>query len=322
MENSLDKHKNKFMELLPPDLPVARFQRTIITAIRSNPSLVNCDFNSFIGSCITAAVIGLEPDGYTGQGYLIPFKDGNNKKKKVQFIPGYKGFVTIADRAGYTLQGFIVLEGDRIDISRESDGIIVHDRKPGNEPSRKVIGAFAKARSMNRPTMALYMSIDQILAIRDRSAGYQSAKKYGKKTPWIGDDFPQMARKCPVRALARDIPVLPLQLASALETQQDLGRASYVGEDQQIHTNGTEQEIDDWQAPDIPGQFVVVDTAGKQLIVDSSREYAMEIREELKRTANKSEFAALNLDQAKEYAENVPKLKEVVKLLEQYAYRD
>lgn len=217
IESALTPLASRFAQLLPPNMSPDRIIRTVLVSLENQPYLRECNLPSILQAATTAAVLGLEVDGVSGQGYLVPFKG------KVQFIAGYKGLVTIAARSGRTLEGYVVREGDGFSFN-EAEGWAKHDRKLGGESSRKVIAAFAISRAVGSPDMVRVMSIDELLEIRDSSGGWKSK---GAASTW-GTDFEAMCRKSPMRRLANDIPNLPLQLAVGLETQHDLGRSAHI----------------------------------------------------------------------------------------------
>jgi len=86
--------KQQFALALPKVLPVDRFLRVLMTTLNNNPALMDCDQNSVLASCMTAAQLGLEIDPVLGRAYLVPFKG------KCQLIIGYRGFVDLAYRSG------------------------------------------------------------------------------------------------------------------------------------------------------------------------------------------------------------------------------
>ena len=57
---------------LPAHMDPVRFLRIAMTSIQKTPKLLECTDVSFMGALIQAAQLGLEPDGTTGQAYLIP----------------------------------------------------------------------------------------------------------------------------------------------------------------------------------------------------------------------------------------------------------
>lgn len=73
---SIQKMGTQFAQALPPQIPVERFVRVAMTAIRTSPSLVECSRPSLFNAFIQAAQDGLLPDGR--EGAIVPFK-GNAK---------------------------------------------------------------------------------------------------------------------------------------------------------------------------------------------------------------------------------------------------
>lgn len=156
----------------------------------------------------------------SGQGCVVPFKG------KAQPIVMVKGYTVLAGRAGYTLQGRLIREGDAWRERAGSDPGIDHEPKPGNKG--KIVGAYAVARSNSHPTLfSPVLSLDELIATRDRSQGYKSAMRNNNSHPWA-TDFDAMCIKTPKRLLAKDIPNDMLQAASWLDTQHDLGRAAHL----------------------------------------------------------------------------------------------
>lgn len=223
IENQLTAYSPQFMQVLPENMPPERIIRTVLIACEQNPKLMQANRETILRSAMSAAVLGLEVDGVTGQGYLMPFKG------QCQFVPGYKGYVTLAHRSHRTLEGFIVYEGDSFECD-EANGIVNHTRKFGDENKRDIVAAYATSRSVTEPTIVRAMSIDQLLEVRNGSAGY---KAMGQRSTW-NTNFAAMCRKTPMRRLANDLPVLAMQVANAMETQQELGRAAYVNQDMTV----------------------------------------------------------------------------------------
>lgn len=227
VEQALQPLMPNFAQVLPPEIPPQRLVRSLLVACEMNPYLLTCDRGSLLRTAMTAAVLGLDIDGVTGLAYAVPFKG------KVQLIVGYKGMVAIAARSGRTLEGFVVRDGDDFTFD-EANGHVRHNKALGGEKQRRVIGAYAVSRGNGLPTMVRVMSMDEIIATRDRSAGYKSRPE---SSPWT-TDFDAMARKCPIRSLAKDIPNISLQAAAALETHHDLGHEAYIRQDAAVIVDG------------------------------------------------------------------------------------
>lgn len=71
-----------------------QFVASVISAVQANPKLKTCNFESLMGSAMTAASLDLPVTPELGFAYLVPFKD------QVQFQIGYKGLIQLAMRSG------------------------------------------------------------------------------------------------------------------------------------------------------------------------------------------------------------------------------
>lgn len=208
LENQLQPLLPLLNEALAGTLPVERLARTVLISCERNPKLLQCDRQSLFNSAMSAAVLGLEVDGVTGQAFLIPF--GN----KAQLVIGYKGYNTIGARSGITIRGGVVREGDIFDYDLGT-GLVTH--KPdlkSSDPNRRITAAWAQAARTNAPPILSVLSMAELLAIKTKSPG---AKK--SDSPWndppIG--FPAMCEKSAKRRLARSMPLNVFQWAARME---------------------------------------------------------------------------------------------------------
>jgi recombination protein RecT len=211
LENQLKPLAPRLEMVLDKRVPVERLMQTIMISCERLPALLKCDRQSLFNSAMSAAVLGLEVDGVTGQAYLIPFAG------KAQLVIGYKGFNTLAARSGITITGAVVREGDEFDYELGSSGYVRH--KPLlNGAGRRIIGAWACATSNTRPAVHAVMGADELLAVKAKSPG---AKR--SDSPWndptIG--YPAMCEKTVKRRLARSMPLNIMQLAARLDEAVD-----------------------------------------------------------------------------------------------------
>src|ERR1700761_1210130 len=98
----------------------------LMVSVERNPTLLECTMPSIHNSAMTAATLGLEVDGVTGQGFLVPLKDHGTLK--ANFWPGYKGYNTLGGRSGYAITGFVVREGDAFEMDLAADKPFMHKR--------------------------------------------------------------------------------------------------------------------------------------------------------------------------------------------------
>lgn len=208
LENQLKPLAPRLEMVLDKRVPVDRLMQTIMISCERLPKLLECDRQSLFNSAMSAAVLGLEVDGVTGQAYLIPFKG------RAQLVVGYKGYNTLAARSGITITGKVVREGDDFDFD-VGEGWVRH--KPAGSRGR-ITHAWAKAAAAGRPAVVEVMMIDELLEIKKRSPGASRSD-----SPWndpaIG--FPAMCEKSVKRRLARSMPLNVMQVAARMDEAVD-----------------------------------------------------------------------------------------------------
>lgn len=192
-----------------------RMMRLMANAIRTTPKLGKCDPLTLLGSMMTCASLGLEPNTVLGHAYLIPFENRKKGVTEVQLVLGYKGMVDLARRSGHVvnIHADVVYEADEFSFEYGSNQHLKHI--PAGERS-KPLYAYCHAKLTDGEAF-IVLPYAEVLKVRDASQGYKTAKKYGKKdTPWIAHEH-QMARKTAVRALFNELPISIEKVTDALE---------------------------------------------------------------------------------------------------------
>jgi recombination protein RecT len=228
LERQMQPLAPRFAEVLGKAMPVERLMRTIMVSVERLPKLLECDRQSIFNAAMSAACLGLEVDGVTGQAYLIPFKG------KAQLVIGYKGMNTMAARSGITITGAVVREGDQFDYALGSDAYVKHVPKLGNKG--RIIGAWAVAAANGRPSIVNVMGIDDLLAVKAKSPGAQRSD-----SPWndpaIG--FAAMCEKTCKRRLARSLPLNVMSTAARLdEAFEEQGANAWISPEKGIVIEG------------------------------------------------------------------------------------
>lgn len=209
--------RKQFAAAIPKHMTVDRLLRVAMTAIRTNPKLLECSQQSLLACILGCATLGLEPEPFLGQAYLIPFKknskgpDGKwQSTTECQLIPGYRGYITLARRSGelQSLSAQVVYENDEFDLRFGLDERL--DHRPAEGDRGEVRGAYVVFRYKDGSSSFDYMSRDDIDKIRERSKSKDSG-------PWV-TDYPEMAKKTVIR---RHVKVAPLsvELARAVVTE-------------------------------------------------------------------------------------------------------
>jgi recombination protein RecT len=244
IDKELTARKTVFAELLPPSVSADKLMRTVMMSVERNPRLAECSVQSIVNAATTAAVLGLECDGVTGQGYIVPYKT------TATFQIGYKGYTTIAARAGYTITGGVVREGDAFEYEMGSTPYVRH--RPLHARGARIVQAWACATSNDRPPIIRVMSIEEIEEVKARSQGARKTD-----SPWndphVG--YPAMCEKTVKRRLARDMPMSVMQSAAALDSAQDRGAPAYLDASAQVH---------EAEGPEAKG--VIIDVAPENIL--------------------------------------------------------
>ena len=203
----LVQQESELARALPKGMDPTRFARVALTAVLRQPKLADCTRASFVLAIMEAAQLGLEPDSVSGLAYLVPYGT------TCQLIVGYRGMIQLAYHSPrvIAMSTECVYEKDGFDVELGLRPKLLH--KPAMTGGRgEIIGAYATALIRGGGHPFVWMPRDEIDAHRARSR----AKDAG---PWV-TDYAAMAKKTPVRALAKLIPQSP-QLMQALAVDAD-----------------------------------------------------------------------------------------------------
>jgi phage RecT family recombinase len=235
IEKSLTALRPQFAEMMEPlrrfGVSPDRIVRSVVISCDRTPKLLRCDLSSIIQAATTGAMLGLEADGATGQGYLLPF-NRRGGAPRAQWATGYKGYNTLAARVGLTINGGIVREGDDIwDWEKGSAGFVRHKAKLDNPG--QIIAAWATATAPGRTPIIEVIGVKDLLFVKDRSkASKRDDDEDGEAfSPWndqkIG--FPAMCEKTAKRRLSRSVPLSSFVLAAVIdEAHEERGLHAFL----------------------------------------------------------------------------------------------
>lgn len=189
--NLVESSKSGIERALPAGMSVERFQRILLTTVKTTPALLQCDPMSFLGAAMLSAQLGLEP-GPLGHSYFVPYG------KQVQFIPGYKGLIDLARRSGHitSIYAHAVRVGDEFDYSLGLEQTLIH--KPAAQRG-DITHVYAVAKLRDSDPQFIVLTKEQVEAFRARS-------KAAKSGPWV-TDWEAMALKTAVRRLMTWLPL-------------------------------------------------------------------------------------------------------------------
>lgn len=227
----LASNSQALTDVLPAHLSADRLNRTIISAIKGDPKLLECDRGSLFKAVMTAAVFGLEVDGR--QSAIVRFRD------KAQLMPMVSGLITLAHNAGFMIDAQVVRQKDEFSFKLGMNPDVTHypARAQGRGNDNPVVAAYAISWPIGHREDAVFdiLELDDIIARRDRSAAW---KFKGERSPW-GTDFAAMARKSAVRARANHLP-WQVQKAEELEGRHERGEVTFATKmpDGQVNIDG------------------------------------------------------------------------------------
>ena len=198
--------------------------RCAVASLNADRKLLFCDPITVAACLLQLAQAGLAPEPNSGQAWLVPRKI--HGRWQCTFLIGYKGYLRLIEQCDKIAMAHaqVVYENDEFDIDLGNTEAPRH--KPWTRPTEgkpergEVIGAFAVAVMANGMYKKEYMTADEIdelmedVAPRDEENHIIGA--------WASD-YPQMARKTPLRRLAKWVPDTNLQKLASLEETQDLG---------------------------------------------------------------------------------------------------
>lgn len=191
VRTAIEKMAPQFKAALPSHVPVERFVRTTLTAVQTNPQLMQADRRTLFAAATKAAQMGLMPDGR--EGAIVTFKD------QAQWMPMVAGIMKLVRNSGeistWSVQA--VYENDQFDFCLGDDEHITH--KPTLASRGKMIAVYSIVTMKDGEKSREVMSVEDVEAIRRRSRSGQSG-------PWV-TDFAEMAKKTVVRRHAKRLPL-------------------------------------------------------------------------------------------------------------------
>lgn len=190
---TIDRLGDEFCKALPKHITVAKFQRTVVSAVAGNPALLSKDRTSLLASCMKAASDGLLLDGR--EAALVTF--GN----AVQYMPMIGGILKKIRQSGEleSITSEVVYAGDEFTRWIDEDGEhFKHVPAYGEDRGdARLVYAFARTKDAGK-----YLEVMDRAGV-ERVRAVSRAKDSG---PWV-QWWDEMARKTVTRRLAKRLPM-------------------------------------------------------------------------------------------------------------------
>lgn len=254
IERNLQPHWSRFDHLVSAcDLTPRRWLETVMMALEENPRAMDMPVIQHVRFANTSATLSLEPGGAAGQMFAIPF---GGKSPYLQPVIGYKGFNTTAARAGISINGDVLREGDTWTPEIVAGEPFRVRPKFGDRQRAPIIGAWAQARLPSGAyTVVRLMDLSELEAVRAKSPGARMSS-----SPWNdvqGPGYAAMCAKTAKRQLQRELPMIVTKrleaqnisqhtLAGGVDTMhEEVGKRSYIGDRYTVETGGRAIDQDD-----------------------------------------------------------------------------
>jgi recombination protein RecT len=236
LRSDLGRMTREFEVALPPQIPVDRFVRTIVTAVQMEPTLLEADRRTLFSSCMKAAQDGLLLDGR--EAGLSVYKNRETGLKTVSYMPMVGGILKKIRQSGEisSIRAHVVHEGDDFDFELGDNERIQH--KPNLLQPGKPVAVYAIAKFKDGDIQREVMSVPQIEKIRAKATGIG-------KACWASE-WGEMAKKTVIRRLAKRLPSstdLDQVLASESGNYEPVTVAAVSEQPQQIEAQVTVADL-------------------------------------------------------------------------------
>lgn len=191
VRTAIEKMAPQFKAALPGHVSVEKFVRVTLTAVQTNPQLLEADRRTLFAAATKAAQMGLLPDGR--EGAIVTFKN------QAQWMPMTAGIMKLVRNSGeistWSVQA--VYENDSFEFALGDDEHITH--KPTLASRGKLIAVYSIVTMKDGEKSREVMSVEDVEAIRKRSRSANAG-------PWVSD-FAEMAKKTVVRRHSKRLPL-------------------------------------------------------------------------------------------------------------------
>jgi len=211
----------RIKEAIPRHLTPERLIRTVVAAVLQNEKLLECTQPSLLTAVMGCAQLGLAPEPFLGQAYILPFKNKNTGHTEATLIPGYRGYISLARRSGelQSVSSQVVYSNDHFKLMYGTDEKLEH--VPASGDRGEAIGSYVVFHYKDGGYSFDYMTKQDIEEVRQKFSRQPEGRAW--KESWE-----EMAKKTVIR---RHVKIAPLSVediprAAAMEDR------AYAGESQ------------------------------------------------------------------------------------------
>lgn len=222
--------KKQLQIALGPERQVERYLRGVLTAIAlGSDELKQCTPNSIAESILTSAQLDIVIDA-KGHGYLVPFWSDKERAYKAQFVPGYKGYIAKARESSKVDVIFLepVYRGDLFDFQKGAHPDVQH--KPNLDSQD--YGEDDAITYVYAIVMYVSGRFEFEVMTRAQVDKLMPLTKDGKPRRFWRKHYGEMARKTPMRRLAKKMQLPELEQMAEIDQAIDDGHRAIISEGQ------------------------------------------------------------------------------------------
>jgi len=217
---------------LPSHIKPAVFERNLVNALMANPELMQHPPALVYREVAKVAGLGLYLDPQLGEAYIVIAYNYKSKRQEPQLRIGYKGMMKLVRQTGNvtTISCHEVHALDHVEVDFGIPKVFHHRPRLFTERG-PILGYVATIAFKDGSFDLEPMSVQQCLAIRDRSDAWRAFKE-GKirSTPWSTDEV-EMCKKSNLRRLLKRQEQSPeIARANEIEDEAEYGSEYDAGE--------------------------------------------------------------------------------------------
>lgn len=223
--------------------------RAIAVAVTANKNLAECSDDSIISCIMGVAQLRLSIDPNLGHAYIIPYhkkdKDGKVLWTVAQLQVGYKGFVQLLYRAGWTCDTYPIYSCDKFEIAFNNEKmsftydfeVNFDDREEDDNDwvYQNLKGVLVVMRDDRGNVKTEFISKAKIEKIRMKS---ENQKKKDKPEHIWGEWYEEQARKSALKKVAKTTALGDERVALAIAVDDKISTGSVIDVEKSF-TEGT-----------------------------------------------------------------------------------
>ncbi len=243
-EQMLLKRQSEFMKVLPAHISFDKFQRTVLTAVITEPKLLGADRASLMVSCLKAAQDGLLPDKRDAALVIFNTKKDDKFIEAVQYMPMYSGILKKVRQSEElsTVASHVVYEKDKFHYVLGDEEKVIHEPYFGTEDRGEIVAAYCIAKLKDGTVMREVMTVQDIEKIRKKSKSGNDKQTGEAKGIWK-EWYEEMAKKTVFRRLAKWLPQTADILDTALKNDDSMQLLDTVKGSEGKTIDGTSNEV-------------------------------------------------------------------------------